>query len=452
MKSICIALFSLTMLVSLTIDTVACSCRFGGASPCEEYWRMEVVFIGTVTKIATVPKKEGAHEYQNRLVSFAVGERFRGIHAEQAEALTGLGGGDCGYSFRVGETYLVYAYRDKENGQLGTSICTRTRALAQATDDLNYIRNLASAVPGGVIFGKVHKQNFGKKEGEDFRTPVTDAEISLEGGSTRLSTRTDMQGSFRLTGLPQGKYKVTLKFPKGLADGADGEALVADREVEVAEKGCAEVGFWLQSDTRVSGRLLDAAGNPVEKIRLEMRGASSDLRNHNTFLSAWTYDGGRFLFRTVPPGDYLLGLRILESSGGEILPYRRTYYPGVVFKAQAGVITVKEGEHLSNLEIRLPPRLSEYTVEGYVVWADGRPAPGASVSLGMYEDGEFTASQTVYADERGRFTLKAYEGMKYKVSAYPLNASGPEPQSKWVELPTIPGGEPVRLVLPILRK
>ncbi len=413
---------------------------------------MDVVFIGTVTRAATVPKKEGAQEYQSRLVTFAVGERFRGIHAEQAEVGTGLGGGDCGYAFKVGETYLVYAHRNKEDGQLSTSICTRTRPLTQATDDLTYIRNVASAVAGGVIYGKVHKHNFGAKEGEDFRTSVSDADISIEGGSTRLSTRTDMQGSFRVTGLPQGKYKVTLKFKYGLTDSSENYALATEQEAEVTDKGCAEVSFGLQSDTRVSGRLLDDTGKPLEKVRLEMRGASADRQNHNRFLSAWTYDGGRFEFRPVPPGDYLLGLRILESSSDEILPYQRTYYPGVIFKTQAGVITVKEGEHLSNLEMRLPPRLSEYVVEGYVVWSDGRPAAGVSISVSMREEGESTAFRRFYADARGRFKLNLHEGIRYLASAYPLNASGPEPQSKWIEVHAVPGAEPIRLVLPILRK
>ena len=198
---------------------------------------MDAVFIGTVTKITRVPTKVGLHEYSELLVAFAVGERFRGINVAQAEVGTGMGGGDCGYGFRIGETYLVYAHRNKEDAKLTTSYCTRTRPLAEATEDLNYIRNLSSAPPGGVIYGKVHKVNYSAKEGEDSRMPVSDAELSIEGGSSRLTTRTDMQGGYRVTGLPQGKYKVTLKFPKGLTDHAENYSWVAEHEADIGELG-----------------------------------------------------------------------------------------------------------------------------------------------------------------------------------------------------------------------
>jgi hypothetical protein len=385
-------------------------------------------------------------------VSFGISETFRGIQAEQAEVLTGISGGDCGYGFKTGETYLVYAHLDKQSGRLSTSICTRTRPLAQAKDDLNYIRNLSSTAPGAAIFGKVYKHNYGAREGEDFRKPVNNAELMIEGESSRIETRTDAEGGFRVAALAPGKYKIKLKLPKGLTDGSESSEQFVEREAEVVDKSCAEANFYLNSDTRVSGRVYDAAGQPVAKMRLEMRGAAADLKNANTFLHAQTDDEGRFVFRIVPPGDYLLGFRILGSAGGEIPPYPRTYYPGVVLKSQASMISVKEGENLLNLELRLPPRLIEYEVEGYVVWSDGRPSPGVSITLSMWEHGEFTASQSFLADERGRFKLKVYEGVNYAVSAYPLNASGPEPQSKWVEVPTTSGGEPIRLVLPILKK
>jgi hypothetical protein len=180
-----------------------------------------------------------------------------------------------------------------------------------------------------------------------------------------------------------------------------------------------------------------------------MRGAASDPKNINTFLSAQTDAEGRFEFKLVPPGDYLLGVRLLSSSGYELLPYPRTYYPGVTTKAQAGVVSIKEGERLRDLELRLPPRLAEYGVDGFVVWEDGRPAPGVSIYLSLQEEGELSALESIRADERGRFTLKVYEGLSYKVSAYPQGATGNAPQSKPLDVPPR-GAEPVKLVLPII--
>ncbi|MDQ3706352.1 MAG: hypothetical protein M3437_14280 [Chloroflexota bacterium] len=71
----------------------------------------------------------------------------------QALLVTGSGGGDCGYVFNPGDTYLVYAYSSHPGSpvffignlrveipigtkQFGTSICTRTVPLALAAQDL----------------------------------------------------------------------------------------------------------------------------------------------------------------------------------------------------------------------------------------------------------------------------------------------------------------------------
>jgi hypothetical protein len=47
---------------------------------------------------------------------------------------TGAAGGDCGYAFRRGDTYLVYAVGAPDD--LRTSICTRTRPASEAAEDL----------------------------------------------------------------------------------------------------------------------------------------------------------------------------------------------------------------------------------------------------------------------------------------------------------------------------
>ena len=52
--------------------------------------------------------------------------------------------GDCGYDFQIGETYLVYADDDEETSVLTTGVCTRTKRLSDAGDDLAYLFFLKS--------------------------------------------------------------------------------------------------------------------------------------------------------------------------------------------------------------------------------------------------------------------------------------------------------------------
>ena len=58
---------------------------------------------------------------------------------------SGQGNGDCGYGFKKDEQYLVYAYypaKIKENlyfagpGQLVTRVCTGTKALSDANEEI----------------------------------------------------------------------------------------------------------------------------------------------------------------------------------------------------------------------------------------------------------------------------------------------------------------------------
>jgi hypothetical protein len=47
-----------------------------------------------------------------------------GSDTKEVTVETGVGGGDCGYSFSIGESYILYCYED--SGTLKTHICTRT--------------------------------------------------------------------------------------------------------------------------------------------------------------------------------------------------------------------------------------------------------------------------------------------------------------------------------------
>ena len=68
-------LFTLTWLVVLCEPSYACTCQRPGA-PCEEYWRADAIFVGTVTGIRAVKVETG---YARRVVTLAVSEAFRGI-------------------------------------------------------------------------------------------------------------------------------------------------------------------------------------------------------------------------------------------------------------------------------------------------------------------------------------------------------------------------------------
>jgi 5-hydroxyisourate hydrolase-like protein (transthyretin family) len=433
-------------------EAAACSCRFGGGAPCEEYWRADAVFSGRVVGSSQITVGEGEDKHPERLVRLTVESSFRGgVEGAETEVITGWGGGDCGYEFKMGGRYLVYAYRGEQDQKLYTSICSRTRQLSEAADDLTFIREVANSTDTtGSIFGRVVKRNYQWKEGEDVFKPIANAELVLEGQGKRVEMRSDAEGRFRFASLKPGPYKVRLKIPEGLTDESldDESRRTVEGDASVTARGCDETAFYLESDTRVTGRVLDATGQPVPNLRLEMRPAPNNRNNYNSLRFAQTDAEGRFSFKTVPPGSYLLGFRIISSqSNEETLPFPRAYYPGVPTRELAGVVRVEEGEQLKGLEFRLPPRLTEVNLEGVVVWEDGRPAAGASVNVSLLEEGEMTTYRYVKADERGRFTFKAFDGATYRVSATAQTSAGQTAMAKWVDFQAAPDTKPLRLVV-----
>ncbi len=128
--------------------------------------------------------------------------------------------GDCGYSFQVGETYLVYASEEDEgSNEYATGSCTRTRRLSDAGEDLAYL-----------FFYKDHPEESARLEGftssdlsyqlrldpmhdpESIQSPVPGVIVALQSNGLTRYAESDRNGRFIFDGLPKGDYKVSA-FP-----------------------------------------------------------------------------------------------------------------------------------------------------------------------------------------------------------------------------------------------
>ena len=107
------AMTRLLLTLAIPATTWACSCMASGP-PCEAAWKASAVFLGTVLDISreSAPKDGFLATH----VTFQVAEPFIGMEAygKEVEIRTGRGGGDCGYPFTVGKSYVVYVYKTKE--------------------------------------------------------------------------------------------------------------------------------------------------------------------------------------------------------------------------------------------------------------------------------------------------------------------------------------------------
>lgn len=127
----------------------ACSCVMP-PGPEEALETYDAVFVGRVHDVRmierTFPDEEPSSPlstiYMNE-VRVAVETVWKGELGGAATILTGMGGGDCGYSFERARSYLVYAGIDPETGIVGTSICSPTKPLDQADEDIAVLDTLA---------------------------------------------------------------------------------------------------------------------------------------------------------------------------------------------------------------------------------------------------------------------------------------------------------------------
>jgi len=141
-------LFAVAMLGCLATTEArlhACEC-IGPVLPCLAAENAQAVFVGQVVEIAPVsppPKGQAPGPVVSRRVLFKITESLMGGVDDTVEVYTGSGGGDCGFNFAKGKSYLVYAHRGTD-ARLTTGICARTReATRGAQGEIKELRLLA---------------------------------------------------------------------------------------------------------------------------------------------------------------------------------------------------------------------------------------------------------------------------------------------------------------------
>jgi hypothetical protein len=115
-----------------------CDCVTGGSARAARAGS-DAVFTGVATAVRdTMLRREDGERFVQKAVTFETRAGWKGVRTRSVTVLTGWGGGDCGYPFERGSTYLVYANRRRMGTTAGlvTGICTRTAALSAARADL----------------------------------------------------------------------------------------------------------------------------------------------------------------------------------------------------------------------------------------------------------------------------------------------------------------------------
>ena len=125
-----------------TTQVYACDCD-DPVSPSEELERSAAVFAGKVTSIRD-PDGPDVLDSENHLtIGFEVDTVWKGQAYETMYVTTSPAQSACGFEFVEGEEYIVYSHDGSS-----TYLCTRTRLLSAAQEDLEALGDGSAPQPG----------------------------------------------------------------------------------------------------------------------------------------------------------------------------------------------------------------------------------------------------------------------------------------------------------------
>jgi hypothetical protein len=248
-------------------------------------------------------------------VSFEVARSYRGVRQKSVVVSTGLGGGDCGFRFKIGQQYLVYAFADG-SGQLSTNICSGTAPLDDSQANLSYLRGESLAVQNGAkrgasqpgkLCGRLVRDGFDFSDSKIFLHEIED-KSPVPSDEAELAP----DGSFCADGLAPGKYSLIFVNPAeesptsfvffpGVVSSADATAV----EVRSGQtnsgllfKVPAQPTFSVRGWVRPFGKSALPAGCKVALF-------SADALSFGLAYSQDVAPDGSFDFPQVLPGRYI---------------------------------------------------------------------------------------------------------------------------------------------------
>ena len=225
-----VAWVALVVVLCSPARALACSC-VAEVPLCQSFWQADVVFAGEVLAFDKIDPKQF---FSRRLARVRVERVWRGEVAGVVEVSTGAGGGDCGYGFRRGQQYVIYAYKGSQ-GSLSTNICTPTKLLSRAAADLEYFKSIEAPSAGGRIYGTARLET----KGADL-VAAKGVAIVLKGHARSWNATTDDKGAFEFMGLPVGDYTIAMEG-----------APLTPWKVQLRDvRACAAVNLWAPGSSK----------------------------------------------------------------------------------------------------------------------------------------------------------------------------------------------------------
>jgi hypothetical protein len=234
----------------------------------------------------------------------------------------------------------------------------------------------------------------GRVVAADTGSPIRRAQININSRDANFNrvVATDGDGRYELTGLPAGRYRLSVNKAGFVAlEYGQARPFEAGKPLDItASQVLDKIDFNLPRGSAITGRITDEFGDPITDVQvqaLRYQFVNGERQLVDAGRMAQTDDLGAYRIFGLMPGDYIVrasmrpnlppGPRNAET---EPTGYPGTYFPGVSDVSQAQTITATIGQEVGSIGFSLvPARLSR--VSGTVMGSDGRPLAGAAVLI-----------------------------------------------------------------------
>jgi hypothetical protein len=245
-------------------------------------------------------------------------------------------------------------------------------------------------------------------------------------GNQSYGAMTNSEGKFSITKMPPGHYMIMMDrigfvVPLNTAGNRLSDITLGPGDKKDTLK------LTLTPVGAITGRVLDADGEPVQNANVLAEGATA-----SGGPSATTDDKGEYRIGGLRPGRYRIKASPqalpfppeIRSDGTTDAHYSPSYYPGVLTAASATQLQVQPAAQLAGIDIRLV-RTPIVTVSGKVT---GAPEGAKNVMI-QVERPFSRSSSGSQAKPDGTFDLWHLDPGKYTLTATIFNPGGVRLQS-----------------------
>ncbi|MGE0885777.1 MAG: hypothetical protein AB7P14_19685 [Blastocatellales bacterium] len=264
---------------------------------------------------------------------------------------------------------------------------------------------------------------------------VTIQAMNSPGSSQRAQPRakTDANGRFRLTGIAAGQFIIGALAPAYVNERSPSLGLnpgtLLGQIITVADGETIEnLEIKLKRGGVITGRVTDADGEPVIETVVRLAPVADrnappppPPMNPNAYR---TDDRGIYRIFGLPAGKYKVSVGLPVRQGAFSMQTSRSYipetfHPDATNEAEAKIIEVKEGDEVTDVDIKAAEAQRTYEISGRVVDAEtGKPVVGIGLSFGSFnEAGRLTGSMSGgwRTDTNGEFQIMGARQGKHAV-------------------------------------